>query len=66
MKFTSLWVPWGLPVGRKAQPRRDFGVSGLDNVDDALFFEALVGVFEGFFVNSFKVGEVALVVERLA
>jgi len=29
-------------------------------------FEALVGVFERFFVDGFEVGEVALVVERFA
>ena len=34
--------------------------------DDALFFGELEGVFQGFFVDGFPVGEVALVVEGFA
>jgi hypothetical protein len=52
-----------LPVRRDAQSGGDARVFGADYLDDSLFFEALVGVLEGFFVDGFEVGEVALVVE---
>lgn len=42
------------------------GSLALGDVDDALFGEALVGVLQGFFVDGFEVGEVALVVEGFA
>lgn len=59
-------VARGPPVGREAQSRRDARVARPDDVDDAFFFEALVRVFEGFLVDGFEVGEVALVVEGFA
>ena len=54
------------PFGREAEARGNFGDLGRDDLEDAFFFEALEGVFEGFFVDGFEVAEVALVVERLA
>ena len=39
---------------------------GLGADDHSFFCEAGVGVFQGFFVYGFKVGEVALVIESLA
>ena len=42
------------------------GVFAFGEGDDAFFPEELEGVFEGFFVDGFEVGEVALVVERLS
>lgn len=59
-------VPRGSPLGREAQPRRNLGVFGLDDLDDAFFLEALVRVLERFFVDGLEVAEVALVVERLS
>lgn len=54
-----------LPLRCESQARRNFGVFGFDDVDNAFLFEALIGIFKCFFVDSFKIGEVALVIKRL-
>ena len=59
-------VAIGGPVRSELDGGGVAGVFGFGEEEDAFFFEALVGVFEGFFVDGFEVGEVALVEERLA
>lgn len=51
----------GGPVRGEGEGGGEAGVFAVGEEEDAFFFEALVGVFEGFFVDGFEVGEVALV-----
>ena len=53
----------GRPFGRELDSGGDSRVAGFGDGDYAFLEESLVGVFEGFFVDGFEVGEVALVVE---
>lgn len=49
------------PVRGEGEGGGEAGIFAVGEEEDAFFFEALVGVFEGFFVDGFEVGEVALV-----
>ena len=55
-------VSTGCPFGSELDFRGGARVAGFGLEDDALFFESLVHVLEGFFVDGFEVAEVALVV----
>lgn len=59
-------VTGGAPGGVETDAWGDFGVFGFDEVDHLVFGVAGEGVAEGFGVDGFEVGEVALVVEGFA
>lgn len=60
---TGCRIAGGSPGGTKLDPRRNLGVFGFDDVDELVFLEAKIRVFEGFLVDGLEIGEVALMVE---
>jgi hypothetical protein len=64
--FVRFRIATGRPFWGEFGARGDLWVAGFGDEDDTFVFEAGPGVFERFFVDSFEVGEVALVVECFA
>jgi hypothetical protein len=65
-EFPGIWVPLWRPLRGESHFRRRAIFFALCDDDDAFLCETVVRVFEGFFVDGFEVGEVALVVESFA